>query len=140
LAAVCITGLAIGALIMGISCYCWCQRFRCCRGDQAHDRRGQRRTRTSSRKRSASCGLLCCCRSRDEQDTQDTAVRWRRGQHSDGDEVGDSEDEITMIAAGQHRYPGTTKTDASLMRKDLRQAEVKVVERLDSLNRGPIRK
>lgn len=126
-----ISSLTVGCFVTAVCCYCWCQRFRCCRGDQAKDRRGQGRRKSSRhqqvrhRRRSASCGLLCCCRDREREDSQ---VRWSRGHHTEGEE---SEDAITIES---RRYPGTSEADEDRLQQDLRKAEAKVDERLNSMN------
>ena len=129
LAGICIVGLIIACLLCGIGCYCWCQRFSCCRGKRAVDRRGKRRTR---RRRSASCGLLCCCRSHDERET---TVRWKRGGRSEGDSEPD-DDEVVFDNSKADNYPGTSKKDSLRLVADLRDAEDRVEERLGTLKKG----
>lgn len=125
LTAVSIIALAIGLIAGGVGCYCWCQRFSCCRPKKAEQRRGRRKSRKRKR-RSAGCGLLCCCR---QEAKEDHVVEFRRRPVSDREEF--SDDEIARIA----RYPGTRQSDSFVLARDLRQAEDRVANRLDSLHR-----
>lgn len=56
-------------------------------------------------------------------------VEFRRRPVSDREEF--SDDEIARIA----RYPGTRQSDSFVLARDLRQAEDRVANRLDSLHR-----
>jgi len=127
LVAICVTGLVVACLLCAVCCYCWCQRYRCCRGDSARDRRGQKKRR--SRKGHRSRLPLCCCQRHSESEPSVRFSRTRRTEDEDSDEVVDIADAQSM------RYAGLDSVSVQQMSAGLQHAEERIDQRLDKLQK-----
>jgi len=129
LTAVTVVILMATLMATGLACYCWCKNSTCCQRRTSSKSRPPKTRPKPGKKRSASCGLLCCVRRKSEP-LPPVSYHRRRSEASEWEF---SEDEIAAIA--RTAYPGTARRDVRTMEQHLRTAEARLSKRLESLPR-----
>lgn len=110
---VCVCCLILGLCVCTIVCV---RKSPCTQPSSAAERRGQAR----SRRRAASCGLLCCCRGTD--DVIESKAQWTRAAGSDTDDVA-------------FEFPPPRKGPTSRLNNDLIKANKLLEKRLSTLEK-----